>query len=189
MACKINACDVLSVARGKLQRSESDRSKADYRDGIVRLKVRAAHCVSSNSQRFDQRKLLKRQCVRFVQVANRNYEAFLHSAVNMYAENLEHGAAIRLATLARNAAAAVHIRLDGASVTRLDSTIVFSDLEHLRTKFMSQNAGIADKGVPTVERMQISSTHSDLAYAHKSLLLRRGTGIFDIPYDELPWLF
>ena len=106
---------------------------------------------------------------RRVQLAGRHDEARPQAAVGVDAEDLQVLAAVAAAAPAGEARLAVHVRLDGAAVARLDVGDAGADLEHLDAQFVAGDARIAVERHLAEIAADVGAADADAVDAHQRL--------------------
>src|SRR5690349_5643740 len=95
----------------------------------------------------------------------RNRNIFFHASIHMYTEYIDAGTAIRFATAAGNAGAAMKIGNDGNGFIFFKSFRIY----HFQCKLMTQYARIIEERLRAFIRMQVGAADTNTFNAKKSL--------------------
>ena len=112
----------------------------------------------------------------------RDDDLLAHAAVGVDAQNLKLRTAIGLPGATGDAHAAVEIRLHRAQIADLDPCrlCVRPERDDLHPQFMAQDAGIAEKRLPSPECVEIGAADADPAHGNQRFARagRSGRGRF-----------
>jgi hypothetical protein len=101
-----------------------------------------------------------------------------HPAVDMHAENLQVGAAIRFVVPTGNALSAIQVRFNGTMATDSNAMHVRVDLENFHAQFVAEDSRVSEKRLPTTIRMQVRPTDTNPRDPHHGLTGADGSGTF-----------
>jgi hypothetical protein len=92
-----------------------------------------------------------------------------HATVGVDAENLDIGATVWFAIAAGDAFAAVHVRLDRATVAGFQAVRIIARFDHLDSEFVTKHAWVAEEGLTAGKGMQIGTANTDPVDTHQGV--------------------
>src|SRR6266700_1145989 len=104
-----------------------------------------------------------------MEMGSRDDSRLAHATIDMYAKDLEVQTTVGLTATARGTVATVEIGLHSTMHSNRQTRLPCTNLQHLNTQFMSQDAGIGEEGLLTPKGMQIGAAHPNLVYTHQGL--------------------
>src|SRR5688572_7924050 len=120
----------------ELDHAEANGTCADDEHEVISRDARALHGMGTDRERLDQRQLVIRERAGAVELPRGNGHLQTHAAVNVHAQHLEIGAAIRSPAAARKTAPAIDVRLDRATVAGLEPMRVVAGVEDLHAELV-----------------------------------------------------
>src|SRR5262245_7135068 len=111
--------------------------------------------MRSDAERFDQRKLIERQTVRFMQEADRDTEQRAHAAIGVNPQTLKMNATVVSPQPAGVAGPTGQVRLDSTAVSGTDAVVVCRNGHHFDSKLVTQDARIAEERLAAGEGVQV----------------------------------
>ena len=154
---------------GEFNDGKTDRPRADDEDVLARLWTCAIDGMATDSQGFDQRKLLESQLARDVQLAGGQNHSLAHAAIAHDAEGFMILATVRVSATARVTLLAVDVRFHCTEVARLYVRHTVADREHFDAEFVPRNARVTEERHFAEVTAVIRAANADAMNAHQRL--------------------
>ena len=114
-------------------------------------------------------------------------EIFSHTAIDMYAQNLQTGAAVGTADAARITVAAIYIWIQDNFIARLESLwIIFRNGLNDTSQLMTNDSRIRNKIIGTTQSADIGTTDT-CTYDLNKRFARTRNRLFNINYAGYTW--